>query len=211
MTRKRQESATLADVIKQAIEARMTDVHVMLPGEFVSYDPLTGKASIKALIKRKLESGTLFELPLMDGVPVLMPRTAESTIYIPIKAGDKCMIMFAERSLDAWKTMGGSQDPQDRRKHHLSDAVAVPGLYSFAEPPLITANDVESIVIENKISRVRLKPDGKIKILNKTTQAELVNTVYTTLVDLIAEPFILNKSLFTLLKTQIETMLDLGA
>lgn len=209
--RDRHETPTLTDVIKSAVESRLTDLHVMLPGEFVSYDPLTGKASVKALIKRKFEDDKLVELPLMANVPVMLPRTALATIYIPIAAGDKCMIIFAERSLDAWKKFGGAQDPQDRRKHHLSDAVAIPGLYPFADAPLITADDVSSIVVENDKTRIRLKPDGKVKILNKTSNAEVIKVINDTLLDLIAEPFILNKSLFTTLRTQILTMLDLGA
>lgn len=209
MTIKRQETPTLSDVINKAIDAKLTEVHTMLPGEFLSYDVTTGKASAKALVKRKFEDGTILELPVLANIPVIMPRTATSIIYIPIKAGDKCMLIFSERSLDAWKKYTGSQDPQDRRKHHLSDAVAVPGLYSFVEPSQITETDKNSIVIENDLTRIRLKPDGKVKILNKTSAAELIKITYDTLTDLAAEPFILNKGLFTLLQQQILTMLDL--
>lgn len=209
MSRTRQETPTLTDVIKTAMETRLTDLHVMLPGEFVSFDASTGKASAKVLIKRKFEDGTTVELPLLKDIPVQMPRTESAIIYIPIKAGDKCMLLFSERSLDAWKKQSGSQDPQDRRKHHLSDAVAVPGLYSFIDPQLVGILDQNSILIENDKTRIRLKPDGRVKILNKLTQAELILILHTALLDIVAEPFILNKGLFSTLATQIQTMLDL--
>ena len=211
MTMERQETPTLTDIIRTAIEARLTDLHVMLPGEFTDYDVSTGKAKVKLSIKRKFEDGSIVELPVIANVPVQMPRTASSVIYVPIAAGDKCMVVFSERSLDAWKKFGGSQDPQDRRKHHLTDAVAIPGLYPFSDTPLIKEVDKNSIVLLNDKTKIRMKPDGKIQIKNTALPlgAELVKTTYDTLTDLIAEPFILNKGLFTQLQLQLFTMLDL--
>ena len=209
MTIQRSETPTLSEVMRSAIEARVTDIHTMLPGEFLSFDATTGKAKVKALIKKKFEDGEVLEIPPMDEVPVLFQRTEKSIIYVPIKAGDKCMIMFSERSLEAWKKFGGSQDPRDRRKHHLSDAVAIPGLYSFAEPSQLTPNDLESILIENDKTRIRLKPDGKIKILSKVQQVEIIDTINRTLLALIGEPFILNKGTYSELQTKLLTVLDL--
>lgn len=209
MTRQRIETPTLTDVIKSAIEGRLADVHTMLPGEFISFDPLTGKATVKILTKRKLENGSVIEIPPIQGVPVHFIRTEKAVIYVPITAGDKCMLLFSERSLDGWKKSGSSYDPQDKRKHHLSDVVAVPGLYSFSGSQIQTQFDAKSILIENDKSRIRLKPDGKVKITNKLTQVELVKTVNDTLVTLIAEPFILNKQVLSQLQTLLLTMLDL--
>ena len=89
MTMERQETPTLTDIIRTAIEARLTDLHVMLPGEFTDYDVSTGKAKVKLSIKRKFEDGSIVELPVIANVPVQMPRTASSVIYVPIAAGDK--------------------------------------------------------------------------------------------------------------------------
>lgn len=204
----RNETPTLEDVIKLALEARLLDLHTSLPGEFVSFDPATGKASVKALLKRKI-GDSVVELPLLKDIPVIFPRTKKAVIYFPIEKGDGCQIIFQERSIDQWKKAGGSQDPQDKRKHHLSDAIAVPGLFSFTEKLSLTNFDYKSIVIQNENTRIRLKPDGKVKILNKLTNAELLKIVNDTLTDLLAEPFILNKGLFSLLQTQLLTMLDL--
>ncbi len=209
MTRQRAETPTLTDVIKSAIEGTLADVHTMLPGEIVSFDVSTGKATVKILTKRKLESGTIVEIPPIQGVPIIFSRTEKAIIYVPITAGDKCMLLFSERSLDGWKNSGSSYDPQDKRKHHLSDVVAIPGMYSFADSPIPTVLDSTSILIENDKTRIRLKPDGKVKISNKLTQVELVKTVNDTLVTLIAEPFILNKQVLSQLQTLLLTMLDL--
>src|SRR6185295_14810444 len=44
--------------------------------------------------------------------------------------GDEVMLVFCDKSIDAWQSEGGEQDPDDARRHHLADAVAYPGLHN---------------------------------------------------------------------------------
>lgn len=159
------ETPTIEQVIRAAIEARVVDMHTMLPGEFVSYDPTLQKADVKLCIKRKYVSGKVVELPVIVGVPVLHPRTEKSYIHLPIKVGDKCMVVFSERSIDSWKKSGGCVDPRDSRKFHLSDAVAIPGLYSFAEP--IEVENPDDLTLVNDQAVVELLSGGKFRLRKK--------------------------------------------
>lgn len=44
------------------------------------------------------------------------------------------LLVFADRSIDAWLDQGGEASPLDERRHHLKDAVAIPGLHPNNEP-----------------------------------------------------------------------------
>jgi hypothetical protein len=71
-------------------------------------------------------------LPIVVDVPVLMPAAGGIRIRLPIQVGDAVLLVFASSSLDRWLLHGGVTDPGDDRRHDLSDAVALPGLFDFA-------------------------------------------------------------------------------
>lgn len=163
------ETPNLEQILQTAIEGRLVDFHTMLPGEIVSYDPAKKKASVKIVLKRKYAAdGSVKELPVIPSVPVVHPRTKDAIIHLPVKAGDKCMVLFAERSLDIWKKFGGTVDPQDARKFHLSDAVAVPGLYSFADA--IEVDKPDALTIKNDQGVIEVFADGKFLFRGPTDE-----------------------------------------
>jgi len=162
------ETPNIEQVIRAAIEGRMVDVHTMLPGQFESYDAGKQTGNVKLLLKRKYADGTISDLPVLVGVPVVFPRTKDAYIHLPVKSGDNCMVLFSERSLDIWKKQGGSVDPQDPRKFHLSDAVAIPGLYS--NPDKFVVVNPDNITIKNKDSTVEVFPTGKYQFKGSTDE-----------------------------------------
>lgn len=138
-------SPGLADIIRQAIEDRLVDVHTMLPGRIDSYDPTTQKADVEPLIKRlqRTVDGELSEdIPVIPGVPVVFPRTQAFKLTFPVQAGDRCMLIFCERSTEAYQIGQGRQsataqikqtDPETFATHNLTDPVALLGWYNDAE------------------------------------------------------------------------------
>lgn len=214
------ETPSIEQIIKAAIEGRLVDFHTMLPGEFIKYDPTKQKADVKILIKRKYADGSVVELPVLVSVPVKHPRTDDCFIHIPIKPGDNCMVLFAERSLDIWKKFGGSTDPQDARKFHLSDGVAIPGLYSFSEA--FTVTDPTALTLKNKDGVIEVIPAGKFKfykqggdeVLDILVQIvdrliETENQLVLATTNTIFGPLQLNNfAQFNTLKTQITALKD---
>ena len=79
-----------------------------------------------------------------------------------MNAGDQVLLVFSERSLDVWLSAGGIVDPNDTRKHHISDAIAIPGCYPFNNP--ITGASASDVVLGNDHSQIVLQPSGKFKI-----------------------------------------------
>lgn len=180
---------TLEQVIKNAIEARLTDVHTALPGEILSYDPAKQVCSVQPCIMRKYVTGTIVKLPVINNVPVVHPRSGSAIIHMPLAAGDKVLLIFAERSIDIWKSQGGCPDPADTRKHHLSDAIAIPGFYPLSAP--ITVPDPTALTVLNGTARMEMKtdsvkfthpngeihfnPDGSIRVTNTAQGVELMD------------------------------------
>jgi hypothetical protein len=127
-------SPTWAEVITAAIDARIANVHTAMPGRVVEYDASTQTASVQPLVMASYvdERGDRIpeRLPVIHDVPICFPSTGSYAITWPISAGDVVLIVVASCSLDQWLARGGELDPEDDRRHHLADAVAIPGLRS---------------------------------------------------------------------------------
>lgn len=158
------ETPSIAQVIIDAIEARLTEVHTSLPGKVQSYDKSTGMATIQPLIKRKFKDGDVVDLPICNQVPVAFPRTTTAWIHLPVKKGDVGLLLFSERSIDRYKNLGGSQDPKDPRKHSLSDAFFIPGGYPKTTPA--TSVEADAIHIKNVSSQLIMREDGSFEVKN---------------------------------------------
>lgn len=155
-------SPQLEEILKTAMEQRLVQLHTSMPGVIAKYDPQKQMADVRPAIKRKYPTGEVVELPLLTNVPVAHPRAGKARIHLPLKEGDSVEICFSERSIENWSAKGGIVDPEDPRKHHLSDAYVKPCLYPNKEPFSVT--EPEAIEIVNNTAEVFIKADGSISI-----------------------------------------------
>lgn len=121
---------SLYEVMQAAFFTLMSNVHTAIPGRIVSYDRTTRLAEVQPIIKKRLELGSYEETPVIQSVPVIWPGTVDAVIHLPLHQGDGCLILFSERSMDAW-IEARSTDPinaDDIRRFSLVDAVCIPGL-----------------------------------------------------------------------------------
>lgn len=129
---------SLAEVIRRAIEARLAEVRVSMPGTIESFDTATQLASVRPDLKElrfdENDAEVVEPLPVISDVPVQFPRAGGFSLTVPVQKGDSCLLVFSDRSLDKWLDSGGQVDPVDARRHHLSDAVAIVGVSSKANP-----------------------------------------------------------------------------
>lgn len=121
----------------QRIRARATqEVRILLPARVERFDadrqcvdaqPWIDDVTIQA-------DGTLLRerLQVATNCPVMYPRSGPYAITFPIAVGSTVMLAFTSASLDRFLAIGGSVDPEDPRRHTISDAVAYPGGHSFA-------------------------------------------------------------------------------
>ena len=92
-------------------------LHCALPGTVVSFDAETQTAVIQPAVK----TASCVELPVLRDVPVFMPVSFE------IQEGDACLVIFADRDIDAWFESGETEVPPSGRMHSLSDGFAFVG------------------------------------------------------------------------------------
>lgn len=178
MTGNVNETPTMAQVLQDAFEGRLCNLHTAMPGRILSYDASKQTAKIQPELKRKFRDGSVLDIPVISDVPVVMPRAGKAFISLPLKPGDQVLLIFAERSLDTWKVSGGSVDPTtESRKHDFSDAFAIPGGYPESNPAEMSADDV---LIVNDKSRAVLKPGGKF-LFEKVGGDEILDLLVETI------------------------------
>lgn len=121
----------------QLAQAIMSAMRVSMPGIIQSFNPDAVTAVVQPAIKgaEQDESGSevSVNLPLLVDVPVVFPRGGGCTLTFPVKAGDECLVIFADRCIDFWWQSGGIQEPVDERMHDLSDAFCIVGPQSQAK------------------------------------------------------------------------------
>lgn len=126
------QSPTLAELLKQAIENRLLDLHTAMIARVESYDAQKQQVNVSPVLKRSIKSldGLLVseQLPMLCDVPVLFPRAGGYFISFPIKPGDFVQLVFNESSIDEW-LLGGSSELGSTHRFTLQGAVAIPGVY----------------------------------------------------------------------------------
>lgn len=202
------ETPQLTQVLENAINTALADVHTAMPGKVVAIKG-TQKIDVQPLLQRRYKNGPLVNLPVIQDVPVIMPSGANYFIQVPMSVGDTGMIVFAERSIDQWLVAGGFSDPNDIRKHDISDAMFYPGLNPFSGQ---VTGDPANITIHNKTSDIIVKPDGKFQIKNPSNElfdllVQTVQAIIDARINTIYGPQqVINFADFMVLKTKLETL-----
>jgi len=191
---------TLPEILRRVLDARLAEVHTALPAKIVKYDAATRKADVQPLLKRQYADGDLASMPVITNVPVLFPSGGGASLTFPVRAGDGCLLVFAERSLDRWLAQSTVKEVEtgDIRMHDISDAVAFVGLAPFGATLSASANS----------TALNLGTGGRVAI--GTQAAELLDILSQTLAALItttAGGFPLSSAAtLTALKTQLDSI-----
>jgi len=159
--------------LSRALKGAQQETRVAMPATIVTYDYKTQKATVQPSLQRKYNDGKVLSMPQLYNVPVAHPRAGKAFVHIPLKKGDNVMLVFMDRSIDKWKGAGGEVEPSDARTHHLSDAVAYPGLYPLNTPADVPNGD--DIIIRNGNTMMHVKANNHLQVINGTT--ELIKTL----------------------------------
>lgn len=128
---------TLTQLLQQAVETRLIDVHTALIAKVESYDAAKQQVSVSPLLKRTIKTLdneiVREQLPILSEVPVLFPRAGGFFISFPIQPGDFVQLVFNESSIDEWNTDTASDEVYADR-FSLQGAVAIPGVYPESRP-----------------------------------------------------------------------------
>ncbi len=173
----RPDSPNESDVIQAWLDTRLSELHTSFPARVESYDHEKQTVSVKPQIQYPIEQpdGSIEyeELPVINSIPVLFPRTAGWFIALPFDVGDTVLIVVQELSVAHWRETQGTAPtyPGDQRRHHLANAVAIPGLFvtskalkhappkpGTATPALVLGSD------DDAGTRVTIQTDGVVKV-----------------------------------------------
>lgn len=159
----------MAEVIADAIESALIDVHVALPGAVQSYDVVEQTATIELQVKRTLPKGdgtyATEDLPVLENVPVEFMRSEVFAVTLPLAPGDTGLVVFSEMSIDQWRSKGANTSPGDIGRHTLSGGVFRPGLAPNSRKLKTAAHATNMVVgLDDDNAQIHITPSGSILI-----------------------------------------------
>ena len=121
-----QTSNEVKTIIKGWMDSRVSNIHTAMPGQIVSYNPSTNRASVQPNGNYKAEDGRDIRYPIIHNVPIQFPMGQGGTagITFPINPGDGCLLVFSETQNDDFLCNNKGDSP-DVRRHSLNDAIAI--------------------------------------------------------------------------------------
>lgn len=139
--------------LKNLIKEKINNIHTAVPGEIVSIDNSTGRASVLPKAQMRFSNGKVLDFPVIPGVPLVMPQSsiAGASVVFPVFPGDSCLIIFSEQSLDYWLENGMTNS---HLRYSLSGAIAIPGLMKSITDDVKEANSSKAIIIRNKNTKI---------------------------------------------------------
>jgi len=165
------------DVIKATFANLMTNLYTAMPAKVEKVGKVGTQVVIdaKPLVNRVESDGSAYETPILPEVPVIFPAGGGAMVSFPLAPGDTVLLVFSMRSIEEFLASDGmnAQTPFSRRKHSISDAVALPGLFTSVNSPEV---DTENLSLRNGIgeteSEIKIQKDGKI-VINAASAVEI--------------------------------------
>ena len=155
------------DVLTSATQAERDSMWGPIPGEVISYDSVSGTATVQPLY-RPIHNGVAVAMPVLYEVPIDLPRTANAGLTFPIPSGTKVMLTPQMRAIDEYEE-GGFGDPYDARSFHLSNMRAsIAGGDSLSAPlPNVDPENTHLRFSPDGDFGIKGSPDGKVAIEGK--------------------------------------------
>lgn len=159
-------SGGLNNTIARMMFHHLSSMEFCKPGKIVKFDAENNLADVKPVVKEKTTvdgQPEYRELPVILRMPVVLPYSPAAGLCFtqPIKEGDPCMMLFADRMLDNFikefakggpcvlpECCGGDNKTSVPRIHHLTDGICVPGLHGIKDK--IPKWNNEAIELRNK-------------------------------------------------------------
>ena len=117
------------------------DLRVAAPGIIQSFDPIKQTAVVQIALREKVvtpgKPPVDTTISVLKDIPVVTPHGGGWWITMPLRAGDECLLVFADMCIDYWWLRGGVQNQFEVRRHDISDAFCIPGPWS--QPQILPA------------------------------------------------------------------------
>lgn len=145
---RRERANTEEETIRMAFEGLAAGLWTAMPGIVQSFNAQAMTCIVQPAIqgKNRTAAGEIktVNMPLLLDCPAMFPSGGGFSLTFPISEGDECLVVFANRCIDAWWQQGGIQPPMELRMHDLSDGFAFVGVFSQPRVlPNISANTTQ--------------------------------------------------------------------
>lgn len=121
----------------EAWTAFMREVNTCMPAKVEAFDADAQTVDVVPQLKIAYpdgEGGYVHKaLPKISNVKVAFPRSGSFFVSFPLTKGDFVLLVFSQRSLQAWRDKGQVCEPGDLGMFPLDGAVAIPGVYPEAD------------------------------------------------------------------------------
>lgn len=153
--------------IKDTVQEALQDVHTALPAKIISISRSSGLATVLPTIKKTLDDGSSMDFPQISGVPIVLPQGANQlvSIAVPVKAGDSCLLIISEQSLEYW--MYG-RETDTSLLFDITNAICIPGLFQKPPDSFLDACDSNSVIVDAGKTRLVVGTAG-VSVLGSLT------------------------------------------
>lgn len=138
------------------------DLRVAVPCIVKSFDPAKQTITAQPVIRENILQDlvvTPVDLPLLVDIPVCFPRAGIYALTFPIQPGDECLVIFADMCYNAWWQNGGEKNLQEtKRRHDLSDGIAIFGIWS--QPRVLQNYSEDTAQLRNENGGTFIEIDG---------------------------------------------------
>ena len=159
----RRPNPSLAETIREAIRVQLAGAHVAIPGRIVSYDHAEQRADVEPSIEATLpvEGGVeKYRLPILQRVPIAFPQGGGYFLTFPLAPGDSVLLVFSDQSLDEWvQRSSGVASSRSVRSHHITDAIAIPGVRPFVAPLADADATTMAMGRDGGAGQIHIRPD----------------------------------------------------
>lgn len=179
------------ELFDSAVDRARAATRVAMPGVIRSFDPdtVTCTVDIATLSRddKEPKGSTSFDrlqpqegfYPIIIDAPVVFPHGGGCTLTFPIKPGDECLVIFADRCIDFWWQSGGVQSRSRGRMHDYADAFVIPGPQSQTKKISGISASAAQLRTDDGAAFVEVAPGGDITAT--TTGAMTINAPTITL------------------------------
>ena len=166
------ESSQWKQIVRQALD----DTRCASPGFLVEdmdavHQTVTVQIAIQERVRPQSGAAQWWDIPPIVNVPVVLPRGGGFSFTLPLKKGDKGLLIFCDACFDLWWQNGtggapkaynaaspsGSQKQLEVRRHYVHDCGFLPGmgtqkdlLDDYSTDSLQIRSDDGSVVIDMK-------------------------------------------------------------
>lgn len=166
------------ELYRRMMAEELTGLRVASPGIITSFNAANQTATVQLAIREKINidgNETWTDIPELLDVPIVLPRAGGYVLTMPIQAGDECLVVFADYCIDAFYQSGGVQNQVDKRRHDLSDGIAIVGMWS--QPNVIPNYSISSTQLRTDTGAAYIEISGStINIHNSNVNISGGNT-----------------------------------